>query len=98
MEVDVTTVTSRGQVVIPQGIREREGITEGERFLVVDMDGTILLKRVKNLGSKTLDEFEKTFESLWQTAKSGGVTEKDAGKEIEASRKEKHERRDGHKY
>ncbi len=87
MEVEITKMSSRGQVVIPQDIREKEGITEGEKFLVVNMGGTILLKRVKNINAKTADDFEQTFKSLWKTAKISGVTERDVESEIEDFRK-----------
>ena len=90
MEVEVTKMTSRGQVVIPQDIRKKERIVEGEKFLVVDLDGSIFLKRVKNLDAKTVDQFEKTFQSLWKTAKPKRLTEKDIEDEIQAFRKEKH--------
>ncbi len=89
MYVEVTKMTSRGQVVIPQDIRENKGIREGERFLVYDIDDNIVLKRVKNLEkAKNLDEFEKVFSSMWKTAKAKGVTQKDVAEEIEAYRKE----------
>ncbi len=87
MEIEITKMTSRGQVVIPQEIREKEDFKEGEKFLVVDMDGTILLKRVQNLNVKTADDFEETFKSLWRTAKTSGITEKDVESEIESHRK-----------
>jgi len=90
MEIEITKMTSRGQVVIPQDIREKEGFEEGEKFVVVDINGTILLKRVKNLTTKTLDDFEKSFKSLWETAKASGVTENDVEKEIEEHRKSRH--------
>ena len=90
MEIEITKMTSRGQVVIPQDIREKEGMKEGEKFLVVDMDGTILLKRVKNIGTKNTDDFERAFRSMWRTAKASGLAQKDVEKEIKANRKGKH--------
>lgn len=89
MYVEVTKMTSRGQVVIPQDIREKKGIREGERFLVYDIDDNIVLKRVKNLEkAKNLNEFEKVFSSMWKTAKARGITKKDVAEEIKAYRKE----------
>ncbi len=90
MNIEITKMTSRGQIVIPQEIREKEQLKEGEKFLVLDMNGTIVLKRVANLGEKNFDEFEKTFESLWKTAKLEKLTEKDVQKEIAVYRKEKY--------
>ncbi len=91
MEVEITKMTSKGQVVIPQEIREEAKLNEGEKFLVYDLDGSIVLKRIKNIDKvKNIDEFEKTFASLWKTSKTRGVTKEDAEKEIKAYRKEKH--------
>ncbi|MBI4164016.1 MAG: AbrB/MazE/SpoVT family DNA-binding domain-containing protein [Candidatus Aenigmarchaeota archaeon] len=87
MEVEITKMTSRGQVVIPQDIREKEGLEEGEKFVVIDINGTILLKRIKNLNTKTLDNFEETFKSLWETAKTSGISERGVEREIQDYRK-----------
>jgi len=91
MEIEITKMTSKGQVVIPQEIRKEARLKEGEKFLVYDLNGNVVLKRIKNIEKvKNIDEFEKTFISLWKTAKARGITQKDVGKEIELHRKEKH--------
>lgn len=87
MDVEITKMTSRGQVVIPQDIRQSKGLKEGEKFLVYDTGDSIVLKRIKNLQkTKGIDEFEKIFSSMWKTAK--GITKKDVTREIKAYRKE----------
>ena len=48
MNIEITKITSKGQLVIPLGIRQRQKISEGEKFLVYDTDDSIILKRVKN--------------------------------------------------
>ena len=89
MSVEITKMTSRGQVLIPQDIREENNIKEGERFLVYDAGDSIVLKRIKNLESaKNIDEFEKVFSSMWKTAKARRIDKKDIAKEIEAYRRE----------
>nr|MBI4156882.1 AbrB/MazE/SpoVT family DNA-binding domain-containing protein [Candidatus Woesearchaeota archaeon] len=89
MDVEITKMTSRGQVVIPQDIRQSRGLKEGEKFLVYDTGDSIVLKRVKNLQkAKDIEEFEKTFSSMWKTAKTKGITKKDVTEEIKAYRKE----------
>lgn len=89
IDIEITKMTSRGQVVIPQGIRDSKGIKEGEKFLVYDTSDSIVLKRIKNLEKvKSIDEFEKAFSSTWKTAKSRGITKKDAAEEITKYRKE----------
>ena len=89
MDIEITKMTSKGQVVIPQDIRKDKGIKEGEKFLVYDIGNSIILKRIKNLEkAKTEDEFEKVFNSMWKTAKPKGITKKDVAEEIKAYRKE----------
>ena len=89
--MDITKITSRGQVVIPQEIREKEGLKEGEKLLVYDLDGTIILKRLKGLeAGKSVENFEAVLKSMWATAKARGITARDIQKEIEAHRKEKY--------
>ena len=88
MTMEITKITSKGQVVIPQDIREGNMIKPGERFIVYDLEDSIVLKRIKNLeAAKTIDEFEKAFRSTWETAKKRGVTNKDVKVEIAAYRK-----------
>ena len=87
--IEITRITSKGQVVIPQDIREGKGIKPGERFIVYDLEDSIVLKRVKNLeAARTIDEFEAAFRSTWETAKKREVTKKDVEQELAAYRKE----------
>ena len=89
MNVEITKMTSRGQVVIPQDIRQSNGLKEGEKFLVYDTGNSIVLKRIKNLQkTKDIGEFEKAFSSMWKTAKAKGIAKKDIAEEIKAYRKE----------
>nr|MBA4405237.1 hypothetical protein [Nanoarchaeum sp.] len=87
--MEITKMTSKGQVVIPQGIREKKNIKSGEKFLVYGTDDSIILKRVKRLEeAKDIKEFERVFNSMWKTAKKRKITKKDVEKEIAAYRKE----------
>lgn len=90
MPIEITKMTSKGQVVIPQDIREVRGIKSGERFIVYDLDDNIVLKRVKNLEAvRTIDEFERAFRSTWETAKKRGITGDNVEAEIALHRKGK---------
>ena len=89
MTIEITKITSKGQVVIPQDIREGNMIKPGERFIVYDLEDSIVLKRIKNLeAAKTIDEFERAFRSTWETAKKRGISKKGMEAEIAAYRKE----------
>lgn len=91
MNIEITKMTSKGQVVIPQNIRERKEIEEGEKFIVYDTNDSIVLKRVKNFEHiKSVKHLEKTFSSMWKTTKLKKITEKDVESEIILHRKEKY--------
>ena len=90
MEIEMTKITSKGQVVIPQQIREKAGIAEGERFFVYNSEDSIILKRAKKLeASNDIKEFENVFKSMWKTAKERKITKKDIEEEIKAVRSNK---------
>ena len=60
MDIEITKMTSKGQVVIPQSLRQSMGIKEGEKFLVYDIRDEIILKRIKGLEkSKSIKEFNR---------------------------------------
>ncbi len=46
-KIEVTSLSSRGQVVIPQEVRERLHLYAGEKFVVIGEDDTIVLKKLE---------------------------------------------------
>ncbi|MBI3032042.1 AbrB/MazE/SpoVT family DNA-binding domain-containing protein [Candidatus Woesearchaeota archaeon] len=56
---EVTSLSSRGQIVIPQGIRDRLSLYEGERFIVIGEDDTIVLKKLEMPSFKGFDKLLK---------------------------------------
>ena len=77
MEIEITKITSKGQVVIPREIREKANIEEGEKFFVYFNGDSIILKRTRNLRSATsMKEFERVFKNAWKTAKANKITRK----------------------
>lgn len=91
MAIDMTKMTSKGQIVIPQGIREEARIKEGERFMIFNLGNNIYIKRMDVLEkSKDLEEFRKTLESFWaDNPQLRKISEKDIEEEIKAVREEK---------
>jgi AbrB family looped-hinge helix DNA binding protein len=61
MEVEFTKLSSKGQVVIPQDIRESLKLREGTPFAIVTQDDTILLKKMDLPKIKTWKEATKPF-------------------------------------
>lgn len=82
---EVVSVSSKGQIVIPKGLREALSIKKGEKFIIVGDGNTILLKRLedqklKKSMLKLLDRFADKFSEA-------GITEKDVEEEIALARK-----------
>ncbi len=46
-ETDITTITEKGQLVIPRKVRERLGIRPRNRFLVYGEGDTVILKKIE---------------------------------------------------
>ena len=46
-KLEITSLSSRGQVVIPQTVREQLHLKIGEKFVVIGENGTILLKKIE---------------------------------------------------
>ena len=56
-EIATTRLSSKGQVVIPEAIRQRLGLRPGTQFVVLGEDGTVVLKPISapSMGNKVLD-------------------------------------------
>jgi AbrB family looped-hinge helix DNA binding protein len=48
MDVDITTLSSKGQVVIPRHLRKQIGWREGQTLAVSMQDGLIVLKKIND--------------------------------------------------
>ena len=77
-EIETTTTSPKGQVVIPQSIRQALGIETGTRFAVYGKDDTIIFRRI-NLPKK--EDFEKLVNFGVKFAKRKGITRKDVLKD-----------------
>lgn len=73
-EVQITTTSPKGQVVIPQEIREHMHIESGTKFAVYGRGDTIIFKRVE---LPTAKDFEKIATFGREFAKRKGIKEKD---------------------
>ena len=77
--VEMTSMSSRGQIVIPQNVRNRMKLKEGEKFIVLGDHETILLKKIEMPKFKNFDKLLKKTQNF---AKIKGITEKDLEKVI----------------
>ena len=83
-EVEVTVTSIKGQVVIPQSIRNELGIVPGTRFAAYGNKDMVILKKIK---TPNIAEFEKLVNFGTKFAKEKGITEKDVEKRIHEARR-----------
>lgn len=84
-EPEITTISEKGQVVIPQSIRKELGIKPKTKFLVFGRGDTVIMKRLE------LPDVKKEWEDIFKRMDEKGLklSEKEIQKEITASRREK---------
>lgn len=63
-KLQVTSMSSRGQIVIPQEIRKNLGLQEGEKFIVIAEDDTVLLKKLTVPSFKGFDKLLKRTQAF----------------------------------
>ncbi len=86
-EVELTTMSSKGQLVIPQDIRKEMGLTEGVTFAVIRSKDTILLKKIeKPSKEEILKKLERFVEEGQKTVKKLGIKQSDVQKLIHKGR------------
>ena len=70
-EIEITKMSSKGQIVIPQNLRE--GFEEGEKFVVIKAGKQLILKSLKEF-DKNLEEdleFARRTEEAWKEYEAG---------------------------
>jgi AbrB family looped-hinge helix DNA binding protein len=82
--IDVITMSSKGQFVVPRDIREDMGIEKQDKFVVVHDKDSILLKKIKRQeANKKMLELLDKFSQQFQEA---GITTDDIKEEIKRAR------------
>lgn len=90
METDLVKMSPKGQLVVPQSIREREEFNVGDRFIPFPVKEGVLFKRVKIPDVKA--EFEKLSKEIETQFKKQKVYKKDLSDALGWARKKKQER------
>jgi len=81
--VETTRMSSKGQIVIPEAIRNRLGLKTGDKFLVLgDKDFVIL----KTLSNPSMTEFNDLIKEARRRAKSAGLKRPDIANAVAESR------------
>ena len=86
MAVSTTKMSSKGQVVIPENIRESLGLRTGARFVVVAGQDAILLKPVTQ---PSMEEFDELLAEARRQARRAGLEQSDIGNAVAAVRRER---------
>lgn len=79
-----TTLSSKGQVVIPEEIRLRLGLEAGAQFVVVADRDVVIFKRLE---PPPLSEFATLVRRARQVAKQTGMTQADVAKAVKKVRR-----------
>ncbi len=82
--IEVTRVSTKGQVVIPHAIRERMNLEPGTNMIIIQEGDTILLKPIK---VPELDQFENLISLGDQVREELGLDEADITEAIKAVRR-----------
>lgn len=75
-EIDMTTISSKGQIVIPALLRK--GVRTGTRYVVLRKGDTYVLKKADSFDAAFAGdlEFAARTEQAWQEYKKGGFASK----------------------
>ena len=87
-EAEVTTISEKGQVVIPRSIRKELGIKPKTKFLVYGKGDTVIMKRLN------LPDMKKEWEDLFKMMdkKELKLSDEEIQEEIVVAIKEKSKR------
>ena len=81
-----TKLSSRGQVVIPEEIRNRLGLQPGAQFVVVGEGDVVVLKALK---PPRMADLTALLDKARKSAEEAGVTPDDVAKAIQEARRQK---------
>ena len=81
-----TKLSSRGQVVIPEEIRNRLGLEPGDQFVVVGEGNVVILKTVEPPNAKKL---KALMDKVQAAAEAAGITPEDVERAIREVRASK---------
>ena len=79
-----TKMSSKGQVVIPEDIREKMGLHSGSQFVVLADKDVVILKMISK---PSLDDFKAIILKARKVAKASGLTHKSVEDAIKEARK-----------
>jgi len=71
MDVAITKISSKGQVVIPSEMRR--DLHEGDKLLIIENNGQLIMKKASKLDTNLKEdlEFAKKTEAAWKRYENG---------------------------
>jgi AbrB family looped-hinge helix DNA binding protein len=83
-KVATTKMSSRGQVVIPEEVRRRLGLTKGAQFVVLGEGDVVILKAIR---PPSMENFDGLVTRVEEAARRAGMTPDDLEVAIREVRK-----------
>jgi AbrB family looped-hinge helix DNA binding protein len=81
-----TKMSSKGQIVIPEEVRNKLGLKTGDKFYVMGENDVVVLK---TMSSPSLDQFSSLIKLARQQARSVGIKQSDINHAVTNVRKHK---------
>jgi len=85
IESEIVKMSSKGQLVVPQNIREMAGLDVGERFVAFPIKEGVVFKKI-DIPRVTLD-FESLAKEIEDQFRKRGVAEKEINEAVKWARK-----------
>ncbi len=66
VEIDITRLSSKGQIVIPNSMRK--GLKDGEKFMIIKTKDNFILKKASEMDEQLKEdiEFARRTEEAWK--------------------------------
>ncbi len=80
----ITSLSTKGQVVIPEDIRKIIGLKEGAKMMVFTDGANVMLKPI---ATPNMEEFEKMAKATQQLARKAGIKKGDIAEAIKKVRR-----------
>jgi antitoxin PrlF len=82
MAMEISRMSSKGQVIIPRSVRERLNLQEGDKIVFMEENGKFTITKASTLS------FNHLANEIAQMAEKKGITEEDMLEELERVREE----------
>jgi AbrB family looped-hinge helix DNA binding protein len=73
-KIATTKMSSRGQVVIPEDVRNRLGLKKGSQFVVLGEGDVVILKAIR---APSMEDFNRLVSQAEEAAQRAGMTPED---------------------